>query len=68
MPVLIPPVLARLAFGVFSLAWLPAGIVAAAAVSGTPWPVELDAWLPFAVTAPCGLPLALAWHRLRRTA
>lgn len=57
----------RLAAVLLSLTWLPAGIAAAAAVRGAPWPSELAAWLPLAVAAPCGLPLALAWGRLRRT-
>ncbi len=68
MPVLTPSVLARLVFGVFSLAWLPAGVAVIVAVRGTPWPVEFYAWLPLAMAAPCGLPLALAWYRLRQTA
>ena len=62
-----PTITRRLAFGLLSLLWLPAGIAATALVRGLPWPVELYAWLSLAVTAPCGLPLALVCGRLRRT-
>ena len=48
-----------------SLVWLPAGIVATAAFRGTGLPVEPQAWLTLVITAPCGLPLALACRRLR---
>ena len=57
----------RLTFGLLALSWLPAGIAATALVRGMPWPVEPSAWLSLVVTAPCGLPLALACRRLRRT-
>ncbi len=47
--------------------WLPAGIVAAAALRGTvPLPAEPQAWLSLVVVAPCGLPLAWACGRLLR--
>lgn len=62
-----PTITRRLAFGLLSLLWLPAGIAATALVRGMPWPVEPYAWLSLVVTAPCGLPLALACRRLRRT-
>ena len=47
--------------------WLPAGIVAAAAVDGEMvFPAEPQAWLSLAVVAPCGLPLAWGCRRLLR--
>ena len=59
-----PTITRRLAFGLLALAWLPVGIAATAPVRGMPWPVELHVWLSLVVTAPCGLPLALACLRL----
>ena len=56
----------RLGAGLFSLAWLPAGIALAAMVHGRSLPAEPDAWLSLVPVAPCGLPLALAWVRLRK--
>lgn len=61
-----PTITRRLAFGLLALLWLPVGIAATALVRGMPWPVEPHAWLSLVVTAPCGLPLALACLRLRR--
>ena len=60
-----------LAFGRFlflvpALLWLPAGIVVFTLVRGIVPPMDAGAWLQLAATAPCGLPLALAWQRLRR--
>ena len=62
-----PTITRRFAYGLLSLSWLPTGIVIIALVRGMPWPVELQAWLSLAMTAPCGLPLAVACGRLRRT-
>ena len=60
-----PLTLGRLvAFAAFALLWLPGGIVVFALIRGSVPPLE--AWLQLAVTAPCGLPLALAWLALRR--
>ena len=61
-----PTIMRRLTFGLLTLLWLPAGIAATAPIRGMPWPVEPSAWLSLVVTAPCGLPLALACLRLRR--
>ena len=61
-----PTITRRLAFGLLAVLWLPVGIAATAPVRSMPWPVELHAWLSLVVTAPCGLPLALACLRLRR--
>ena len=55
-----------LAFAAASLSWLPAGIVLLTLARGFGLPPEADSWLLLAVTAPCGLPLALAWLALRR--
>ena len=62
----------RLTFGLLALLWLPAGIAATALVRGISLPMEPYAWLSSfvamaVVTAPCGLPLALACLRLWRT-
>jgi len=62
-----PTITRRLTFGLLALLWLPAGIAATALVRGMPWPVELHAWPSLVVTAPCGLPLAVACLRLWRT-
>lgn len=69
-----PTITRRLAFGLLALLWLPVGIAATALVRGMPWPVGSSAWLSFLamavatapVTAPCGLPLALACLGLQR--
>ncbi len=53
-------------FAAASLLWLPAGIVVLTLLRGFGLPTEADSWLLLAVTAPCGLPLALAWLALRR--
>ena len=55
-----------LGFAAASLLWLPAGIVLLTLIRGFGLPPEADSWLLLAVTAPCGLPLALAWLALRR--
>jgi len=55
-----------LGFAAASLLWLPAGIVLLTLVRGFGLPPEADSWLLLAVTAPCGLPLALAWLALQR--
>ncbi len=60
-----PTITRRLAFGLLALLWLPVGIATTTPVRSMPWPVELHAWLSLVVTAPCGLPLALACLRLR---
>ena len=63
---MMPPTYGRLlGFAAASLLWLPAGIVALTLVRGFGLPPETDSWLLLAVTAPCGLPLALAWLALR---
>ena len=54
----------RLGFAAASLLWLPAGIVVLTLVRGFGLPPEAHSWLLLAVTAPCGLPLALAWLAL----
>ena len=56
---------ARPNFILYSLVWLPAGIVVTAAFRGTGLPAEPQAWLTLVIIAPCGLPLALACRRLR---
>ena len=61
-----PTITRRPAFGLLALSWLPVGIAATALVRGMPCPVEPSAWLSLVVTAPCGLPLALACRRLWR--
>lgn len=53
-------------FAAFALLWLPAGVVALTLVRGAVPPAQAESWLQLAVTAPCGLPLALAWRALRR--
>ena len=64
---MIPPTHGRLlGFAAASLLWLPTGIVVLTLVRGFGLPPEADSWLQLAVTAPCGLPLALAWLALRR--
>ena len=55
-----------LGFAAASLSWLPAGIVVLTLARGFGLPSDADSWLLLAVTAPCGLPLALAWLALRR--
>lgn len=62
----VPTITRRLAFGLLALLWLPAGIAATAPVRDMPWPMEPSAWLSLVVTAPCGLPLALACFKLWR--
>ena len=56
----------NLAFGLLALLWLPTGIAATTLGRGIPWPMAPSAWLSLVVTAPCGLPLALACLRLWR--
>ncbi len=62
------------AFWALALVWLPAGIVAVSLARGVAPPItpETVAMLPealrsLAVTAPFGLPLALAFRAIRRT-
>ncbi|MCY4003830.1 MAG: hypothetical protein OXF33_09025 [Rhodospirillales bacterium] len=55
-----------LGFAAASLLWLPAGIVVLTLARGFALPPDAGSWLLLAVTAPCGLPLALAWLALRR--
>ena len=55
-----------LGFAAASLLWLPAGIVLLTLTRGFGLPPEADSWLLLAVTAPCGMPLALAWLALQR--
>lgn len=61
-------------FWVLSLAWLPAGIVMISLARGVAPPITPEtlfmfpaALLSLAVTAPCGLPLALAFRQIWRT-
>lgn len=61
-------------FWLLSLAWLPAGIVAVSLARGVAPPLTPAtlfmlpvALLSLAVTAPCGLPLALAFRAIWRT-
>lgn len=54
------------AFAVFALLWLPAGIVVLTLLRGAVPPADAEIWLQLAVTVPSGLPLALAWLALRR--
>ena len=66
----------RNGFWLLALLWLPAGVVAQAAVrfpasAGLPrdpyfWPELLSAAGSLAILVPCGLPLALGCRRLRR--
>ena len=64
---MMPPIHGRLlGFAAISLLWLPAGIVVLALVRGFGLPPDADSWQQLAVTAPCGLPLALAWLALHR--
>ena len=53
-------------FVLFSLLWLPAGLVAVSVVRGMPITLlEPQAWLSLAMISPCGLPLALAWKKIQ---
>ena len=61
-------------FWVFSLLWLPAGIVVVSLSRGVAPPITPEtlfmlpvALMSLAVTAPCGLPLALAFRKIWRT-
>ena len=61
-------------FWLLSLAWLPAGIVAVSLARGVAPPLTPEtlfmlpvALMSLAVTAPCGLPLALAFRGIWRT-
>ena len=61
-------------FWLLALAWLPAGIVVVSLARGVAPPITPEALfmlpvalLSLAVTAPCGLPLALAFRRIWRT-
>ncbi len=61
-------------FWLLALAWLPAGIVAVSLARGVAPPITPEtlfmlpvALLSLAVTAPCGLPLALAFRGIWRT-
>ena len=65
MPALTPAGKA-LGFAVASLSWLPAAVVVLTLARGLGLPQEAGHWLPLAVSAPCGLPLALAWLALQR--
>jgi len=66
----------RNGFWVLALLWLPAGVVAQAAVRFSPdaglpgdphfWPAALTAAGSLVLAAPCGLPLALGCRRLWR--
>lgn len=59
----------RRGFWPLALLWLPAGVVAQAAVRFAPEAVpapEPAMWLPLIPVAPCGLPLALGCRRLWR--
>ena len=64
---MMPPIHGRLLeFAAASLLWLPAGIVVLTLVRGFGLPPDADSWQQLAVTAPCGLPLAIAWLALQR--
>ena len=67
MPTLTPAGKA-VGFAVASLSWLPVAVVVLTLARGLGLPQEAEHWLPLAVSAPCGLPLALAWLALRRAA
>ena len=61
-------------FWLLSLAWLPAGIVAVSLARGVTPPLTPEtmfmlpvALMSLAATAPCGLPLALAFRQIWRT-
>lgn len=61
-------------FWVLSVAWLPAGIVAVSLGRGVTPPITPEtlfmlptALMSLAITAPCGLPLALAFRKIWRT-
>ena len=61
-------------FWLLSLAWLPAGIIAVSLSRGVAPPLTPEtlfmlpvALMSLAVTAPCGLPLALAFRAIWRT-
>ena len=65
--------MARIGFWLLALLWLPAGLAVQAAVRLGPSAVgfagpgeALTAAVSLAVTAPCGLPLAIACRRLWR--
>ena len=60
-------------FWVLSLAWLPAGILVASLSRGMAPPITPEtlfmlpmALMSLAITAPCGLPLALAFRKIWR--
>ena len=68
-------IIGRRGFWALALLWLPAGVLATAAVRFLPGPGDVSggAWLEMLlagagllVVAPCGLPLALACRRLWR--
>ena len=65
MPTLTPTGKA-LGFAVVSLSWLPVAVVVLTLARGLGLPQEAGHWLPLAVSAPCGMSLALAWLALRR--
>lgn len=61
-------------FWLLSLVWLPAGIIVVSLSRGVAPPITPEtlfmlpvALLSLAVTAPCGLPLALAFRKIWRT-
>ena len=61
-------------FWLLSLAWLPAGVVVVSLARGVAPPITPEtlfmlpvALLSLAATAPCGLPLALAFRQIWRT-
>lgn len=49
-----------------SVLWLPAGIASMAAIHGASWVFAPGAWPSLAAAAAGGVPLMLAWRRLRR--
>lgn len=60
-------------FWILSLVWLPVGIAAVSLLRGVPLPISPEtlfmlpvALFSLALTAPCGLPLALACRRIWR--
>ena len=49
-----PAIERRSVFILFSLAWLPVGVIVTSAVRGMPWPPPIFAWLSLVVVAPFG--------------
>lgn len=54
-----------LEFALFSLLWLPIGVIVIGLSQGIPVPIAASEWLLLALTAPLGFPLAFACQKLR---